>query len=181
MRLISSSPALATATAVCLTLLGLAGAAQAQPKTAAQYEAEAAALEAQADRLLAATPKPAPPIRPAAKPAAPIATVIATAPGADKLGPPRTGVYGCMNQDAMEIAGLQWGVIDATTYSTYDGGRGAYRYDAATGLLTFSTGPFKGLVRKRTSERSFRVLDERGQMTAFNCPWEPKDPKKLHW
>jgi hypothetical protein len=176
MRLTSRTMTLAAAVVV---YAGLWVAAHAQPKTAAQYQAEAAALEAEADRLLAATPKPAAPIRPAAKPAA--TPAAAPAPGGDKLGPPRTGVYGCMNQDAMEIAGLQWGVIDATSYSTYDGGRGAYRYDPATGLLTFTTGPFKGLVRKRTSERSFRVLDERGQMTAFNCPWEPKDPKKLHW
>ena len=169
MRINSRPTGLRAAWAVCLALCGLAGAAQAQPKTAAHYEAEAAALEAQADRLLAAAPKPAAPVRAAA------------AAAAEKFGAPRIGVYGCMNQDAMEVVGLQWGVVDATTYSTYDGGRGLYRYELATGLLTFATGPFKGLVRKRTSERSFRVLDEHGQMTAFNCPWEPKDPKKLHW
>ena len=86
-----------------------------------------------------------------------------------------------MNQDAQELAGLQFGLLNATTYSTFDGGRGAYRYSAKLGMLTFTTGPFAGLKRTRETERSFRIVDENGRRTAFMCPWEPKDPRKLHW
>ncbi|MDB5039411.1 MAG: hypothetical protein JWN27_137 [Candidatus Eremiobacteraeota bacterium] len=95
--------------------------------------------------------------------------------------PPRAGVYGCMNQDAMELAGLQFGILDAHTYSTYDGARGRYSYSAQTGMLTFTSGPFARLQRSRYTERSFLILDEHGARTAFVCPWEPKDPRKLHW
>ena len=98
-----------------------------------------------------------------------------------KAIPPRVGVYGCMNQDAMELAGLQFGILDANSYSTFDGGRGHYTYSAAAGLLTFKSGPFAGLRRTRETEKSFRIVDEHGARTAFICPWSPKDPRKLHW
>lgn len=95
--------------------------------------------------------------------------------------PPRVGVYGCMNQNAMEMPGLQFGLIDATTYSTFDGGRGLYTYSAAAGLLTFTSGPFAGLKRSRETERTFRIVDEHGAKTGLLCPWLPKDPAKVHW
>ena len=95
--------------------------------------------------------------------------------------PPRVGVYGCMDQDANETPGLQFGLIDGTTYSTFDGGRGRYAYSTQSGVLTFTTGPMAGLRRMRDTERTFRILDEHGQMTAFSCPWTPKSPRKLHW
>jgi hypothetical protein len=98
-----------------------------------------------------------------------------------KAIPPRVGVYGCMNQDAMEMPGLQFGLLDASNYSTFDGGRGRYSYSAATGILTFTSGHFAGLKRSRETERTFRILDERGAGTAMLCPWAPKDPRKLHW
>jgi hypothetical protein len=95
--------------------------------------------------------------------------------------PPRVGVYGCMNQDAMELTGLQFGLLDAQSYSTYDGARGRYLYSSQTGVLTFTSGPFVRLRRSRYTERSFLILDEHGARTAFVCPWAPKDPRKLHW
>jgi hypothetical protein len=95
--------------------------------------------------------------------------------------PPRVGVYGCMNQDAMEVVGLQFGILDANSYSTFDGGRGHYTYSAVAGLLTFTSGPFAGLRRTRETERTFRIVDEHGARTAFLCPWTPKDPRKVHW
>ena len=91
------------------------------------------------------------------------------------------GVYGCMDQDGYDAPTLQWGLLDGSTYSDFDGGRGGYTYDAATGVLTFTSGRFKGLRRKRTEDRLFRILDEHGSITAFSCPWTPKNPKKLHW
>jgi hypothetical protein len=107
------------------------------------------------------------------------AQAVASAPF--KAIPPRLGVYGCMNQDAMEVVGLQFGILDANSYSTFDGGRGHYTYSAAAGLLTFTSGPFAGLRRTRETERTFRIVDEHGARTAFLCPWTPKDPRKVHW
>lgn len=108
-------------------------------------------------------------------------SIPAAAQGAFQAIPPRVGVYGCMNQDAMEMPGLQFGLIDASNYSTFDGGRGRYSYSAATGILTFTSGHFAGLKRSRETERTFRILDERGVRTAMLCPWTPKNPLKLHW
>lgn len=96
-------------------------------------------------------------------------------------GAPPVGVYGCLGQNMMEVLTLQWGIVDASTYSTYDGGRGRYSFDPTTSVLTFETGPFKGLKRKRTSGQAFRVLDEHGALTGINCPWVHKNPTKLHW
>jgi hypothetical protein len=118
------------------------------------------------------------PQRPAA-PAALGAQAVASAPF--KAIPPSVGVYGCMNQDAIEVVGLQFGILDANSYSTFDGGRGHYTYSPAAGLLTFTSGPFAGLRRTRETERTFRIVDEHGAKTAFLCPWTPKDPHKVHW
>ena len=127
-----------------------------------------------ADRAPAARP-------PASAPAAAMARGAASSSAAFKTIPPRAGVYGCMNQDAMEVVGLQFGILDAATYSTFDGGRGRYSYSPRTGILTFTSGPFAGLKRSRETERTFGILDEHGARTAFMCPWSPKDPRKLHW
>jgi hypothetical protein len=105
----------------------------------------------------------------------------ASAQEAFKSTAPRVGVYGCMNQDAMEMPGLQFGLLDASNYSTFDGGRGRYSYSPAAGVLTFTSGPFAGLKRSRETERSFRIMDEHGDRTAMLCPWTPKDPRKRHW
>lgn len=121
------------------------------------------------------------------RPAKPVvhAVMQAKAPAAEaaafKAIQPRVGVYGCMNQDAFELAGLQFGLLDASTYSTFDGGRGRYTYSPRTGILTFTSGPFAGLRRSRYTERSFLILDEHGAKTAFVCPWSAKDPRKKHW
>jgi hypothetical protein len=94
---------------------------------------------------------------------------------------PRVGVYGCMNQDAMEVVGLQFGLLNGNTYSTFDGGRGRYSYSRATGILTFTSGPFAGMRRSRETELAFRIMDEHGASTAFMCPWTPKNPASRHW
>ena len=57
---------------------------------------------------------------------------------------PHGGVYACMNQDGREIVELQFGLRDASSYSTADGGAGKYNYAAASGRLTFISGPLKG-------------------------------------
>ena len=123
------------------------------------------------------------PVRKAVVPArAPLSTSgMAAGSRAFMAIPPRVGVYGCMDQDAHEAPGLQFGLLDGAMYSTFDGGRGRYAYSAQTGVLTFTSGPMAGLRRMRETERTFRILDEHGHMTAFACPWTPKSPRKLHW
>ena len=110
-----------------------------------------------------------------------IAPTVGAGSDAFKSIPPRVGVYGCMNQDAADVLGLQFGLLSGSTYATYDGGRGRYTYSRSTGTLTFTSGPFAGLRRSRETELAFRIMDERGGPTAFTCPWTPKNPRKLHW
>jgi len=109
------------------------------------------------------------------------AQVEQAAGDAFKSIPPRTGVYACMDQDANETLGLQFGLIDASSYSTYEGGAGKYTYSGQTGVLAFTSGPFAGLRQSRETEDSFRMLDEHGERTAFLWPWGPKNPHKFHW
>ena len=141
-------------------------------KTAAQYTAEADAWEAEADRLLHASAT---------------RNVTAAMPAFQKASAPTqggrvfSGVYGCMNQDGYEAPTMQWGILDGSNYSDFDGHRGTYIYNSGNRVLTFTSGPFRGLRRLRTDPKVFRILDEHGNMTAFNCPWTPKDPRKLHW
>jgi hypothetical protein len=163
---------------VAATLIGATAALPtvAAEKSTAQYRAEAEALEAQADRLLQNAPAARPLALPAAATPGKRTPKTPSASGAVKIG-----VYGCMNQDAYEIPTLQWGILDASNYSDFDGGRGRYVYDDTSHVLTFTSGKFKGLRRLRTDERAFRILDENGAMTAFNCPWTPKDPRKVRW
>jgi hypothetical protein len=117
------------------------------------------------------------PVRKVKAPAAPAETTNADF----NTIPPRAGVYACLNQDGYDVVPLQFGLLDAHTYSTYDGGRGRYAYAKGSGVLTFTSGPFAGLHRSRETERTFRIIDEHGARTAFLCPWTPKDPRKLHW
>ena len=168
----ASISTIAVVTGVATILLGAAAApAAAQEKKAAQYTAEAKAWEAEADRLQ----RTAAPQRQIAPPVVVAVSMATTGTG------PKVGVYGCMNQDGYEAPTLQWGILDGANYSDFDGGHGHYVYDAGTRVLTFTSGYFKGLRRLRTDDRVFRILDEHGAMTAFNCPWTPKDPRKVHW
>ena len=127
------------------------------------------------------------------------ATPVAPAPaapgvqGATQIPPPpqapntataslRPGVYGCMDQDAHELPTLQFGLLDGSNYSDFDGGHGLYSFDPASGILTFTSGQFRGLRRlKDPTGNGFTVLDENGSKTAVYCPWSAKDPTKPHW
>ena len=170
-----TSRSIAAWLAACTLAAGLATPVTAAgEKTAAQYSAEAAAWEAEADRLLSTAPA-----RPATRN---VATTgrhpVMAAAGGDRVF---SGVYGCMNQDGYEAPTMQWGILDGANYSDFDGHRGSYSYNSATHVLTFTSGPFRGLRRLRTDPRVFRILDEHGGMTPFSCPWTPKDPRKIHW
>ena len=115
--------------------------------------------------------------------------------------PPAPGVYACYEtRAAMNVTGcvrsslgcmgfvftpapvMMFGLIDATTYSDYDGKRGHYTYDAQSGILTMTDGSREGWKYKHTADWSFRALDAKGEDTSFNCPLDDKkDPLKRPW
>lgn len=114
-------------------------------------------------------------------PPQPAPAAMPQAPATIRSGPPAAGVYACMNQDALDVLELQFGLLDGSNYSTYDGSRGRYAYSVAAGVLTFTSGPFAGLTRTRETQRTFRIIDKHGVRTAFLCPLTGKDPRKVHW
>lgn len=85
-------------------------------------------------------------------------------------GPLSTGsVYECTLPGIGMFTGAYFGIINSNTYRDFDGRRGNYRYDASTGILRLTSGSSKGLVYKRTSAKTFRVLDDKGNITGGNC------------
>src|SRR5450755_4259311 len=114
------------------------------------------------------------------------ATSVVT-PALAEAAPP-LGVYECMGQDGLTPT-LMLGLLDASTYSNYDGKTGHYSYDPHARVLTITDGPFKGFRYLRgdnpvavTGADSLRMFDDKGQLTAFNCPLNhAKDAHKHPW
>ena len=79
------------------------------------------------------------------------------------------GVYECTLPGIGIFHGAFFGLVDGKTYRNFDGKRGAYTYDVASKRLTLTSGSSKGMRYVRTSEKTFRVLDEHGRMTGGNC------------
>ena len=132
---------------------------------AAKARAEAAALEAEADRLLAqGTPKPGPPVGGPPPPAAPSA------------GSPLLGVYNC-NYHGTVAPAFDFALFNASDYRDYDGKRGTYRFDAESRRILFLTGPMAGSVARQVTARTFQFLDAHGAPTGNYCPFnESRDP-----
>ena len=94
---------------------------------------------------------------------------------------PRPGVYACYGQYGLSIP-MQFGIVDAATYKSYDGKRG--RYALVGDVLTMTSGPLAGIKYKRTASQPkdvFRMLDQRGALTAYNCPSQPGNAARGHW
>ena len=72
------------------------------------------------------------------------------------------------------FTGAYFGIVDGSTYRNFDGQRGGYTYDSGTGVLKLTSGSSKGLAYKRQSEKNFRVLDDKGNITGGNCVWNQK-------
>ena len=112
-------------------------------------------------------------------------------PLAAQAATPPTGVYACYEphlglrpgQMTFQVAPtVMFGLIDATTYSDYDGKRGHYSYDAAQNILTLTDGSRQGWRYKKVADWSFRMLDPKGQETSYTCPLDAKkDPLKRPW
>ena len=93
----------------------------------------------------------------------------------------RTNV-GCLGMQITPAPVMMFGLIDGQTYSDYDGKRGRYAYDGASGMLTMTDGSRQGWRYKRVAEWSFRALDAQGKETSFTCPLDAKkDPLKRPW
>ena len=117
--------------------------------------------------------------------------VLPLLPSPSQAAGPPVGVYGCYEPHLGARPGLMtfqvaptvmFGLIDGTTYSDYDGKRGAYTFDNGTGVLTMTNGSRQGWHYKKVGEWSFRMLTPNGQETSYTCPLEPaKDPLKRPW
>jgi hypothetical protein len=99
--------------------------------------------------------------------------------------PPPVGVYACHGQRGLAFP-MMFGLLDDSTYANYDGATGRYRYDLSSGLLTMLDGPMAGVKYQRvgapTVNPGFRMLDDKGQLTAYICPKDGnKDPRKRPW
>ena len=111
--------------------------------------------------------------------AAPAPALPAGAPGTG--GAPQPGVYACYGQRGPALP-AQFGIIDGRTYANFDAETG--RYVLANGILTMTTGPMAGFRYRHTRSTPtdvFRLLDENGAFTAYNCPWQRGDARRGHW
>lgn len=115
---------------------------------------------------------------------------LATLAAAPAWAAPPTGVYGCYDvrfdyQMRMVITVMpfvMFGLIDAATYSDYDGHHGAYTYDEATGILTMTDGPREGWRYEKTSDWSFTLIDNKTGKLIYTCPLDAaKSPAKGPW
>lgn len=90
--------------------------------------------------------------------------------GGGGTGPLKPGsVYRCTLPGIGMFTGAYFGIVDSKTYRNYDGKRGNYSYDAATGTLRLISGPSRGLAYRREALGNFRVLDDNGKITGGNC------------
>jgi hypothetical protein len=99
------------------------------------------------------------------------------AAAAPAWGAPLVGVYACAAPitiggyvQASPQAGAMFGLLDGKTYRHFDGGRGHYSYDAASRVLTMTSGPLNGTRYHRQGEKMFSMLDKQGRPGGIHCP-----------
>jgi hypothetical protein len=93
----------------------------------------------------------------------------------------KPGVYACYGQNGPAIP-MQFGLIDGSTYSVYDGKTG--KYVISSDVLSFVDGPLAGITYRHVTSSPidvFRMLDQHGALTAYNCPWQAGDARRGHW
>ena len=114
-----------------------------------------------------------------------MAPVLAQAqqPSPQPMPPPPVGVYSCFGQYGIAPP-MTFGLLDAETYADFDGKTGSYVYDSASGVLTLTTGGLAGTKYRRTGKPddrpAFRMLDAKGQLTAYMCPRDDKKDPRIH-
>ncbi|HEY5210029.1 MAG TPA: hypothetical protein VIJ42_11360 [Stellaceae bacterium] len=121
--------------------------------------------------------------------------VLLAAPVAIAAGGPATGVYGCYDaqfkfnpvtgRSNLVITPMpvpMFGLIDGSTYSDYDGHRGHYAFDAASGVITMTDGSRQGWRYQRKADGAFELIDNKTGKLWYHCPLEKgKDPTRRPW
>lgn len=96
------------------------------------------------------------------------------------LPAPPTGVYGCLYRGQV-VPAMDFALLTASTYRDRDGHEGSYKIDAGTRMLTFTSGPMRGMRAQQTSATAVHVLRDDGQGSGNVCAHNPKrDPKAPH-
>jgi hypothetical protein len=122
-----------------------------------------------------------------------LVALVAATSAAFAASPP-TGAYGCydatMAFSPVSGSHLQitptpvamFGLIDATTYADWDGHKGHYVYDAASGVLTMTDGSRQGWRYHKSGEWAFRLIDNRTGKEIYTCPLKAGgDPSHGPW
>jgi hypothetical protein len=93
----------------------------------------------------------------------------------------RTAI-GCTGMVITPTPVAMFGLIDATSYSDYDGHHGKYTYDAAGGIITMTDGSREGWRYHKTGEWSFTLIDNNTGKEIYTCPLETaKNPAHGPW
>lgn len=102
--------------------------------------------------------------------------------------PPPVGVYACdapINVGGMIMgspqSGLMFGLFDARRYRDFDGGTGAYQFDAASTELRMTSGPLKGQRYRRTGDTLFKPLNDKGEEGGIRCVHAPGKSMQGRW
>lgn len=85
------------------------------------------------------------------------------------LGALTPGVYMCEQDAVGNDTSVAFGIIDGSNYRNFDGKKGKYKYDDASGVLELVSGDSAGLKYVRTLDTTFRLLKEDGSKTGMNC------------
>jgi len=126
----------------------------------------------------------------AARPATPTPATApsGTAPSGSASGAIERGVYACdmgfMSGGvvmALPQTGAMFGIVDDRTYRDFNGGTGAYRYEAATSELVMTSGPLRAQRYKRSGATAFKPMDARGATGPINCPLNRSKPMDGKW
>lgn len=102
--------------------------------------------------------------------------------------PPPVGVYACdapINIGGMIMGspqtGLMFGLYDARRYRDFDGGSGAYQFDTASAELRMTSGPLKGQRYRRTDDKLFKPLNDKGEEGGIRCLHAPSKSMQGRW
>jgi hypothetical protein len=138
--------------------------------------------------------------KPAIRAAVALVGWLCGAPAWAAGGPP-VGVYSCYDarsefnapgcmRTSMGCFGIvisptpvaMFGVIDASTYSDFDGHHGRYSYNAAQGIITMTDGSRAGWRYRKTQDWSFTLIDNNTGKEIYTCPLETaKNPLHGPW
>jgi hypothetical protein len=92
------------------------------------------------------------------------------------------GPLGCTGLVITPMPVVMFGLIDATTYSDYDGRHGHYSYDATAGVISMTDGSRQGWHYRKSADWSFQLIDNKTGNEIYMCPLETsKNPAHGPW